>query len=86
MVGQNNQNHNYWSNQFLGGLTAPQGNPGGDEVGGFTGEGAINMNNFGGEQFFCVAVPEPSTIAPGAAGHRRHGGAIAASQEIVLAC
>jgi hypothetical protein len=68
MVGQNNQNHNYWSNQFLGGLTAPQGNPGGDEVGGFTGEGAINMNNFGGEQFFCVAVPEPSTVALGALG------------------
>ncbi len=64
MVGQNNGDHNYWSNQFLGGLPAPQGNLGGDEAGGFTGEGAINMNNFGGEQFFCVsAIPEPSTLA-----------------------
>jgi hypothetical protein len=64
MVGQNNGDHNYWSNQFLGGLPAPQGNLGGDEAGGFTGEGAINMNNFAGEQFFCVsAIPEPSTMA-----------------------
>ena len=63
MVGQNNQNHNYWSNQFLGGLPAPQGNLGGDEAGGFTGEGAINMQNFGGDQFFTVAVPEPATMS-----------------------
>ncbi len=62
MVGQNNGDHNYWSNQFLGGLAAPQGNLGGDEAGGFTGEGAINMNNFAGDQFFIVAVPEPTTF------------------------
>src|SRR5262245_43391329 len=31
MVGQNNQGHNYWSNQFLGGLAGGTGNPGGDE-------------------------------------------------------
>ncbi|MEO8484830.1 MAG: hypothetical protein ABI585_00690 [Betaproteobacteria bacterium] len=37
MVGQNNGNHDYWSNQFLGGLPAPAGNLGGDEAGGFTG-------------------------------------------------
>lgn len=63
MVGQNNQGHNYWANQFLGGLPAPQGNLGGDENGGFTGEGAINMQNFAGNQFFTVTpVPEPSTF------------------------
>jgi hypothetical protein len=63
MAGQNNQGHNYWSNQFLSGLPAPQGNLGGDEAGGFTGEGAINLNNFPGNQYFEVAaVPEPSTV------------------------
>jgi hypothetical protein len=61
MIGQNNQSHNYWSNEFLGGLQAPQGNPGGDESGGFTGEGAIDMTHFAGDQFFTLAVPEPSS-------------------------
>jgi len=63
MVGQNNQGHNYWANQFLGGLPAPQGNLGGDEIGGFTGEGAIDMTHFAGDQFFVVHVPEPSGLA-----------------------
>lgn len=63
MVGQNNQGHNYWSNQFLGGLPAPQGNLGGDEAGGFTGEGAVDMTHFAGDQFFTVVVPEPSSAA-----------------------
>ena len=63
MVGQNGGGHDYWSNQFLGGLPAPQGNLGGDEMGNFTGEGAIDMTHFAGDQFFTVvAVPEPSTI------------------------
>jgi hypothetical protein len=61
MVGQNNQGHNYWSNQFLGGLPAPSGNLGGDETGGFTGEGAIDMTHFGGNQFFVV--PEPASLS-----------------------
>jgi hypothetical protein len=60
MVGQNNQGHNYWSNQFLGGLPAPQGNLGGDETGGFTGEGAIDMTHFAGNQYFTVPIPEPT--------------------------
>ena len=63
MVGQNNGDHNYWSNQFLGGMPAGTGNLGGDEAGGFTGEGAINLNNFAGNQFFTVAVPEPTSLA-----------------------
>ena len=62
MVGQNGGGHDYWSNQFLGGLPAPQGNLGGDEAGNFTGEAAIDMTHFAGNQFFTL-VPEPSTLA-----------------------
>lgn len=63
MVGVNNSGHNYWSNQFLAGLPAPQGNLGGDESGGFTGEGAIDMTHFAGDQFLTLrVVPEPSTV------------------------
>jgi len=62
MVGQNNGGHDYWSNQFLGGLAAPQGNLGGDENGAFTGEGAIDMTHFAGNQYFTIQVPEPSTL------------------------
>ncbi|MCI0335665.1 MAG: hypothetical protein L0228_20850 [Planctomycetes bacterium] len=75
MAGQNNQGHNYWSNQFLAGLPAPQGNLGGDESGGFTGDlSGVNMNDFAGNQFVTVVnavaggggvgggVPEPSAI------------------------
>jgi hypothetical protein len=63
MVGQNNQNHNYWSNQFLGGLTAPQGNLGGDGLGGFTGEGAIDFTQLAGNQYFTIrGIPEPTTM------------------------
>jgi hypothetical protein len=70
MIGQNGSGHDYWSNQFLGGLPVGTGNLGGDEAGGFTGEGAINMQNFAGDQFFTVPVvpvPEPSTYAAGIA-------------------
>lgn len=66
MAGQNNQGHNYWSNQFLGGLPAPQGNLGSDGTGAGTGSGAINMQAAyaGGDQFFCFnPIPEPSTLA-----------------------
>jgi hypothetical protein len=66
MVGQNNQDHNYWSNQFLGGLGAPQGNLGGDGNGNFTGEGAIDFTLFAGNQFFTIAIPEPATLGLGA--------------------
>ena len=62
MVGMNNQGHNFWSNQFLSGLPAPQGNLGGDGLGTFTGEGAIDLTSFEGDQFFTV-VPEPSSFA-----------------------
>jgi len=69
----NGSNHDYLSNQFLGGLptglgNAPDcggglgtGNLGGDGACHFTGNVAgINLKNFAGDQFFTV-VPEPST-------------------------
>jgi hypothetical protein len=65
----NGSNHDYLSNQFLGGLPAPQGNLGGDGAGGFNGTvGNINLETgayAGGEQFFtvCIPVPEPSSLA-----------------------
>ncbi|MFO0840733.1 MAG: PEP-CTERM sorting domain-containing protein [Phycisphaerae bacterium] len=61
MVFQNGNGHNYASNQFLGGLAAPQGNLGGDGTGGFTGGLGIDMDNFAGNQYF--SVPEPSTLS-----------------------
>lgn len=61
----NGSNHDYLSNQFLGGLTAPQGNLGGDGAGTFNGSvSQINLKNTdyaAGDQFFR-AVPEPSTV------------------------
>jgi hypothetical protein len=60
----NNGDHNYLSNQLLGGLSAPQGNLGGDGAGGFTGTlSGIDLNNFGGLQFFTITVPEPASFA-----------------------
>ena len=65
MVGINNNDHNYWSNQFLGGLAAPQGNLGGDGAGNFTGEGAIDFTTFAGNQYFvaCAGAPPPSVVS-----------------------
>jgi len=59
----NGSNHDYLSNQFLGGLTPPQGNLGGDGAGGFNGTvGQINLNNFAGDQYFRIVIPEPSML------------------------
>ncbi|WP_428940731.1 hypothetical protein [Fontivita pretiosa] len=61
----NGSNHDYLSNQFLGGLTPPQGNLGGDGAGGFNGTvGQINLNNFAGDQYFRIVIPEPAILAP----------------------
>lgn len=61
----NGSNHDYLSNQFLGGLTPPQGNLGGDGSGGFNGTvGQLSLKNTtyaSGDQFFTV-VPEPSSF------------------------
>lgn len=61
----NGSNHDYLSNQFLGGLPAPQGNLGGDGAGGFTGVvGQINLNNYAGNQYVSIrVVPEPGSLA-----------------------
>jgi len=57
-----NGNHNYLSNQFLGGLAAPQGNLGGDGGGAFTGSlSGVNLNQFAGLQFFTITVPGGQT-------------------------
>ncbi|MCO5297266.1 MAG: PEP-CTERM sorting domain-containing protein [Fimbriimonadaceae bacterium] len=60
----NNGDHNYLSNQILGGLAAPQGNLGGDGAGGFTGSlSGVNFNQFAGNQYFELqVVPEPTTM------------------------
>jgi len=62
MVGQNGGGHDFFSNQFLGGLAAPQGNLGGDGAGNFTGTAAIDFTAFAGNQFFTL-VPEPATLS-----------------------
>jgi hypothetical protein len=63
-VMQGNGDHNYFSNQLLGGLPIGTGNLGGDGNGGFTGTSAgVNLQNFAGDQFFTVVVPEPTTLS-----------------------
>ena len=53
----NNSNHDFLSNQTLGGLVVPQGNLGGDGAGNFTNDvSLINLNNFAGDQFFSVII------------------------------
>lgn len=59
----NGSNHDFLSNQFLGGLPVGTGNLGGDGTGVFTGSlSGINLNNFAGDQYFVV-VPEPTSLA-----------------------
>jgi hypothetical protein len=56
----NNGDHNFASNQFLGPLTPPQDNLGGDGAGTFTGFITFNLSDFSGDQFFVFpmrAVP-----------------------------
>lgn len=59
----NGSNHDYLSNQMLGGLQPPQDNLGGDGAGTFTGDLAgIDLNQFAGDQYFTV-IPEPASLA-----------------------
>jgi hypothetical protein len=66
----NGSNHDFLSNQFLGGLTPPQVNLGGDGAGGFTGTvGNIDLTNAvyaAGDQFFTLVGltddTDPDTI------------------------
>ena len=65
----NNGDHNYLSNQVLGGLPGGTGNLGGDGSGGFTGTlGGVDFTNYAGLQHFSVTVtdeviPEPTSVA-----------------------
>lgn len=59
---QNNQDHNYASNQFLGGLPVGSGNLGGDGTGTFTGAFNVNLNDFAGEQFFTIPAPGAAAL------------------------
>ena len=55
MILQNGSNHDFVSNQILPGIDAPNGNLGGDNAGGFTGDcGMVNMNAWTGDQFVCI--------------------------------
>lgn len=59
-----NGDNNFHSNQILGSLAAPQSNLGGDGGGTFTGNlSGIDFNQFAGDQFFSVVVPEPASAA-----------------------
>jgi hypothetical protein len=65
----NGSNHDFLSNQFLGGLPAGQGNLGGDGAGNFNGSvGQINLATGGyaaGNQYFEIRlpIPEPTSLA-----------------------
>ncbi len=53
-----NGDHNFHSNQTLGGLAAPQANLGGDGAANFTGNLAgIDFNSFAGDQFMTIELP-----------------------------
>jgi hypothetical protein len=55
LAGVNNGGHNFFSNQFLGGVPAGTGN---------LGTGTPNFTNLAGEQFFSFnPIPEPSSLA-----------------------
>jgi hypothetical protein len=59
----NGGNHDYLSNQVLGGLALGTGNLGGDGAGNFTGNTyGVDFRQFAGNQFFQVAVPEPASM------------------------
>lgn len=60
---QGNGDHNFLSNQILGGLPVGTGNLGGNGAGGFTGTlSGVDFNNFAGNQFITIAIPEPGSI------------------------
>jgi hypothetical protein len=68
MIGINGSSHDFWSNQFLPGLTPPQGNLGGDGLGNFVEPGGpgtggtvglVNFNNIAGNQFLTLNYHAP---------------------------
>ncbi len=53
----NGSNHDFLSNQSLGGFVAPQGNLGGDGAAGFNNDvSLIDLNQFDGDQFFQISL------------------------------
>ena len=59
----NNGDHNYLSNQVLGGLALGTGNLGGDGAGNFTGSAyGVDFRQFAGNQYFTLVVPEPASM------------------------
>jgi hypothetical protein len=59
-----NGDNNYHSNQTLAGLPAGTGNLGGDGGGGFIGDlSGVDFNQFAGNQYFSIVVPEPASMA-----------------------
>ena len=50
-------NHDFVSNQFLGGLPAPFGNIGSGQPGAL-----FSLDNYSGDQCFVVVIPEPATF------------------------
>lgn len=63
-VMQNGGNHDYLSNQILGGLPEATANLGGDGTGTFTGDVAgIDFNSFAGDQFFSVSVAAVTAVS-----------------------
>lgn len=62
MIGINGSSHDFWSNQFLPGLTPPQGNLGSDGLGNFIPPGSVslvNFNSIAGNQFLTVNYHAP---------------------------
>ena len=61
----NGSNHDFLSNQILGGLAAPQGNLGSNGAGEFVdgaGVGLVDFNQFEGDQFFSITVPDSTLL------------------------
>lgn len=55
---QNGAQHDFLSNQVLGGLPGGTSNLGGDGAGNFIGNvSGVNFNDFAGDQFICVSIP-----------------------------
>ena len=84
----NNSNHDYFSNQFLGGVPAPQGNLGGDGAGTFNGTvGQIDFTDAvyaAGTQYFTVQVPRGAQV-PGVPALTLSGAALLALATAALA-
>jgi len=63
VAGYSNGDYNFWSNQFLGGLAAPQGNLGADGSGNFVADASgTSLDLSGATPFSITVIPEPSSV------------------------